>query len=146
MAEPNPSQKFRESEKATDGKKNSRLGLKLVTPATMIQPIVPMTPTQRNLEILPICVIRRYSKNIATRTTPMARKVVPPMSHCNFNAPSTGTCKLHWRAMYCVSRLGMRYALYLAKPIAPEAIESGALNDSCQIKRNETNLPRRLRP
>jgi hypothetical protein len=36
---------------------------------------------------------------------------------------------------------GQKKAAYCDSPIAPEAIESGALNESCQIKRNEMSRP-----
>ncbi len=36
--------------------------------------------------------------------------------------------------------------MYLAKPRAPDAMERGALNESCQMKRNDTSFPKRFGP
>ena len=38
---------------------------------------------------------------------------------------------------------GHRYPAYCAKPMQPEAIDSGALNVSCQTNRNDSNRPAR---
>ena len=38
---------------------------------------------------------------------------------------------------------GHKYAAYCAKPMQPDAIESGALKVSCQTKRNESHRPAR---
>src|SRR5579872_4089317 len=87
-------------------------------------------------------VIRRYSSAVARANMPIATKVAPETSQCNCNLPNSGTGTLQWRAMNCFSSPGQKYDAYPANPIDPDAIESGALKESCHTKRKETRRPR----
>ncbi len=107
----------------------------------MIHPIVPITPIQSSVDSLEIAVIRRYSRNAVNRTTPMASKVAGIVTQETCSCPSRGRLRLNVRAAQTRSSPGQKKAAYCERPTAPEAIESGALNDNCQIKRKETARP-----
>src|SRR5580658_7459858 len=146
MAEPSPRKKLGESVNAPGGKLKAWEASKWLSPAIMIQNMVPITPAKSSFEIHPMLVILRYRSTVASATIPIATNVAPETSQCNCNLPSSGKGKLQWRAMYCFSSPGQKYDAYPARPIAPDAIESGALKESCQTKRNEVNRPRRFVP
>jgi hypothetical protein len=112
----------------------------------MIQNVVPSTPAKSSFEIHPMLVILRYRSTVASATIPIAKNVAPETSQCSCNRPSNGSGTVQWRAMYCVSSPGQKYDAYPARPMEPDAIESGALKESCQTKRNEISRPRRFGP
>src|SRR5207247_3591974 len=116
------------SAKAPGGKSNATPLLKCVTPETMTQPIVSITPIQRYAEIRPIIRMFRYRRKTATRQVPMATNV----------AGVTVMAALRKRRFVCqytVDSDGKRNPAYCARPMQPEAIDSGALKVNCHMKR-----------
>src|ERR1035441_2961542 len=107
----------------------------------MIHPIVPITPTQSSFESHEIAVIRRYSRNAVNRQTPIASKVAGIATQVTCSGPSKGRFRAQVREAQTRSSPGQKKAAYCESPTAPDAIESGALNESCQIKRKETARP-----
>src|SRR5277367_1333908 len=89
----------------------------------MIHPIVPITPTHSSLVIHPMLVILRYNNPTARITTPIASNRLPMRPNP-----------------------GQKYDAYPASPMAPEAMESGAENESCQTNKNEISRPSLFRP
>ena len=57
------------------------------------------------------------------------------------SVPSKGRCNSQTTVTYSNSRPGQKYEAYPANPIAPDATDSGALNESCQMKRKEISRP-----
>src|ERR1700722_18587100 len=112
----------------------------------MIQKIIESTPASNSFEIQPMIVILRYKSAVARANIPMATNVAPETSQCNCNLPNSGKGTLQWRTMNCFSRPGQKYDAYPANPIDPDAIESGALKESCHTKRNEIRRPKRFGP
>src|SRR5208282_3862162 len=142
MAEPRPAKKFHENENAPGGKSNARCALKWVRPAKMIPPMVPITPTHSTLVSRAIAVMRRYRRNAVNAQTPIARNVAGIATQVSCRVPTRGRCSAQVRVDQTNSRRGQKKAAYCESPIAPDAIERGALKDSCQINRNETSRPR----
>src|SRR6266850_5726438 len=103
----------------------------------MIHPIVPITPTHSTLESRPITVIRRYNKNAVNRHAAIATSVAGIATQLSWNFPSSGRSRLKVRAAHTRSSPGQKNAAYCDSPTQPEAIESGALNEICQINKNE---------
>src|SRR5579863_2792160 len=108
MAEPSPRKKLRDRVNAPGGKLKAREASKWLSPATMIQDMVPITPARSSFEIHPMLVILRYKRSAARATVPIATKVAPETSQCSCNLPSSGKGTLQWRATYCVSSLGQK--------------------------------------
>ena len=73
--------------------------------------------------------------------TPMASSVAGIATHESCSGPMSGRLRLQERVDQTCSRFGQKKAAYCERPMAPEAIESGALNDSCQINKKETRRP-----
>src|SRR6266849_5831338 len=132
IAAPSPFRKSDESAKAPGGKSNARALLKCVTPETITQPIVSMTPTHKYSEMRPMIATFRYKRNTATRQVPIATKVAGAMVMLAFR-------KGRFVCQSVFDNEGNRNPAYCASPIQPEAIESGALNVNCQIKRKSMN-------
>src|SRR5271169_4622906 len=141
MAEPRPAKKFHENENAPAGRSNARCALKCVSPAKMIHPMVSITPVQRTLVSRAIAVMRRYRRNAVNAQTPIARNVAGIETQVSCRVPTRGRCSAQVRVDQTSSRRGQKKAAYCESPIAPDAIESGALKESCQINRNDTSRP-----
>src|SRR5258708_3387718 len=103
----------------------------------MIHPIVPITPIHSTLESCPITVILRYNRKATTKQTPIATNVAGIANRLSENFPSNGTSRLRVRSAQTFSRPGQKNEAYCDSPTHPEAIESGALNESCQINKKE---------
>src|SRR5882672_6781440 len=97
-------------------------------PETITQAIVNITPIHKYSEMRPMMVTLRYNRNTANRHAPIAT---------NVPGVTVMIALSQWRSacQYTVVSEGKRNPAYCARPIQPEAIESGALNVSCQIKR-----------
>src|SRR5882724_1411736 len=108
----------------------------------MIQPIVPITPTQSTFESRPITVIRRYKRNAVNRQTPMATSVAGIATQLTWSVPARGRLRLQVCVAQTCSSPGQKKAAYWDSPTLPEAIDSGALKESCQINRNEISRPK----
>src|SRR5580700_1642307 len=107
----------------------------------MIHPIVPITPSQSTFVSREIAVMRRYSKNAVSAQTPTARRVAGIKNHVNCRVPITGRFNFPVRVDQICSSRGQKNAAYCDKPIAPEASDRGALNESCQINKKEMSRP-----
>src|SRR5260370_1314396 len=128
------------SANAFGGKLNARAALKWVSPAKITHAIVPNTPTHNNLDGRPMMVIRRYSNATASAQVPIATKVPLVTSSRNSSGPRPGTFAMSVRENHVRCSGCQMYAAYCASPTHPEAMESGALNESCHIKRKEEGM------
>ncbi len=108
MAEPSPRKKLRDRANAPGGKLKAREASKWLSPAMMIQDMVPITPAKSSFEIHPMLVILRYRRSTARATVPIATNVDPETSQCSCNVPSSGKGTLQWRATYCASNPGQK--------------------------------------
>src|SRR5438309_3651762 len=117
IADPSPANQIHEKLNAFGGKSNASFASKCRIPPQMSQTIVPTTPIHNRTEILPMVVIRRYSRKAMKTTKP------PEM-----NFP-------------CRVVSGYRYPAYLANPIEAEATESGACTSVCQTNKNDISRP-----
>jgi hypothetical protein len=132
-----------DTSQAPEGNVNACAALKCVIPDRMIQSVVPTTPIQSSAAILPITVMRRYSSSTANAATPIARNVPFVMVNSMVVAPMPGRGIGIFVEVIVSINAGQRYAAYCAKPMQPEAIESGALKVSCQTNRKESQRPAR---
>jgi len=128
---------------APAGNVNACAALKWVIPDRMIHSVVPTTPIQSSAAIRPMTVIRRYSSSTANAATPIARKVPLVMVNSMVVVPMPGIGIGIFVDVIVSINAGQRYAAYCAKPMQPDAIESGALKVSCQTNRKESQRPAR---
>src|ERR1039458_231806 len=73
--------------------------------------------------------------------TPIATSVAGIATQVSCRVPAQGRRALHVCVDHTRSRPGQKKAAYCDSPTAPDAIDSGALNESCQINRKETSRP-----
>src|SRR5713226_58592 len=109
MAEPSPRKKFCDNVNAPGGKLKARAASKWLSPATMIQPIVPITPTHSSFDIQPMLVILRYKSTTTSTTAPIATNVAPVTSQTSCSVPSAGICRFQLCTPYGCSSLGQKY-------------------------------------
>ena len=141
MALPSPRKNWWERWNAPEGKEKARAGLKCESPAKITHATVPSTTENRTRDIQPIAVIFRYNNATATMHVPMATKVAPFTSHRSWSGPRIPRESVACRAEITVSRPGQKYDAYCANPTQPDAIDSGALKESCQTNRNDSIRP-----
>src|SRR4051812_40610797 len=136
-AEPSPRKNLRSRAKASGGKAKIWCVPTWVKPLTITQASVPITPAQSTQEILLTARMPRISSKTDNSTRAIARQLMPLIAmRLPQNVP----------AAPCDSSDGKRYAAYCETPTAPEAIESGALNEICQTNKNAKRRPQREGP
>ena len=116
-------------------RENRRRGprLKCVAPVKITHATVAATTTPSSLASCPTALMGRYSSPTAATQQRMATTVPGPAVSAIRTWPSSGRGSATSRAIQTCANHGHRNAAYCAKPTHPEAMESGALKESCQM-------------